>query len=848
MFSLKLQSIALDSQVWGGLLAGLARDLRLGVRVLRLNPGFAIMAILSLALGIGANTAIFDLIDAVLLRTLPIISPEQLADIHVIHQGRIGSTVGRQQELSSALWDQLRQQQQAFSDLAAWSTERFDLGVGGEAYYANGLWISGSFFDVLQMNPYLGRLLSSSDDYIGCGIQGVVISYAFWQRNFGGRTDALGTKISLNRHPFPIIGVTPANFYGLEVGRNFDVALPLCSEPSLRTEDPWTKRPTTWWLAAIGRLKQGWTFERASTELASIAPGIFTATLPSEYDTIASRNYLRFSFRATPAATGVSPLRKEYEYPLWLLLAISGFVLLIACANLANLMLAKAGARQREMALRMALGASRHRLIRQLLIENLLLAAIGAAVGAGLAQVLSRALVAGISTGQDPVFLSLSPDWRVLAFTAGLTVLTCLLFGVAPALQVAKMDPGAVIRTVGRGLTAGRELYLLRHGLIVCQVALSLILLVSALLFVRTFQNLVNLDAGFQREHILVADFDLSSLNLPVERRLEYKHELLVQVRSTPGVTSAAATSIVPLSGGEWNEFINVPGTAVQRKLVHFDQVTSDYFRTLQMSMLVGRSFVESDTVNSPSVAVVNEAFAKMFLGAVNPVGKTFGVRQGRGKPDKIYYVVGLVADTKYGDLRERFSPIVFVDEGQDAEPDLDATMLIRFDKSLPSLLASLKDTAARNSPEIALTFSVLQTSIRERLGREHLMAALSGVYGLLAVLLSIVGLYGIMSYTVVRRRAEIGIRMALGATRSRILGMIVREALTLVGIGLVLGTILVIAAGHAVQAMLFGLNSTDPLTLALAVMGMLGLAVTASALPAQHATAIQPMQTLREE
>jgi putative ABC transport system permease protein len=830
------------------LFAGLGNDLRQAARLLRLNPGFAALAILSLALGIGANTAIFELIDAVVMRTLPVPSPQQLADIQEVHGGRIGSTVARQKEFSFAIWDQLRQQRKAFSGIAAWSTERFDMGQGGEARYAEGMWVSGSFFQVLQVQPMLGRLIAQSDDYRGCGIRGAVISNAFWQREFGGRGNIIGSKLSLDGHPFEIVGVTPPSFFGLEVGRNFDVALPLCTEPAIHREGAWTADSTTWWLAAIGRLNQGWTFKRASAELASIAPGIYSATVPAEYDAAARQDYVRFSLKAQPAATGASPLRKQYAEPLWMLLSISGLVLLIACANLANLMLARAGARQREMALRLTLGASRLRLTRQLLVESLLLALSGAAIGIALAQVLGRVLTAYINNTQDPLFLPLYPDLRVLSFTFGVALLTCVLFGVAPAIQAAGADPATVMKSGGRGLAAGRERFLLRRGLIVSQVALSLVLLVAALLFVQTFRNLLALDAGFRQENVLVADFDFSPLNIPAANRLEYKRELLEKVKNMSGVISASETSIVPLSGDGWNEFIDIPSASISRKLVYFDAASAGYFKTLQTSMLAGRDFSENDTPASPPVAIVNQQFARSFLGQTNPIGMTFGVKQPGGKPDKLYRIVGLVGNTKYRDLREDLIPIIFVAEYQIADPGTDSTFLIRSNEATSALIASLKDATAKGSPAIVLNFSSLRTSILERLTRERLMATLSGFYGILATVLAIVGIYGIISYMVVRRRNEIGVRIALGADKVNILGMILGEALILLVIGLVAGTGLVAAAGNAARAMLFGLEPFDPLTLALAAGGLTIVAVAASTIPAARAVAVDPMQVLREE
>lgn len=826
----------------------LLRDLGFGLRILRNSPGFAIAAILSLALGIGANTAVFQLLDAVLLRTLPVAAPEQLAEIRLAHEGRVGNSLARQKEYSSAQWQQLEQQQQAFSAIAAWSTERFDLGKGGEARYAEGLWVGGDFFRVLQVNPVLGRLFSKSDDYRGCGVEGVVISDAFWQRKFGGRVDVIGNTLSLDGHPFQIIGVTPPSFSGLEVGLNFDVALPLCSEPAIQGQEPWTDGATTWWLAAIGRLKPGWTFERATAQLRAVTPTILAATLPAEYDAAAREKYLRFSFRVLPAATGVSPLRTAYEAPLFVLLAISGMVLLIACANLANLMLARASAREKEMALRLTLGASGGRLMRQLLAESLLLGVIGAAIGVALAQGLSTFLVAFISNEDNPIFLPLRPDVRVLFFTIGLAVLTCLLFGVAPALQAARSDPGAVMKGSGRGITTGRQSFVLRRGLIVSQVALSLVLLVAALLFVRTFRNLLTLNAGLQQDNVLVADFDFSPLQLPMERRLEFKRQLWTNVRSTTGVDCAAETTIVPMRGDGWNQFIDVPETSIERKLVDFNGVSTQYFHTLGIPLLAGRDFKESDMTGSPLVAIVNEKFARTILGGGNAIGRTFLERQAMGRTNKVYQIVGLVGDTKYRDLRDDFNPIVFVAEGQNRTPDPDSTMVIRSSEGLSPLIAGLKDMAQRVNPEIVLNFSVLRTSVLHGLMRERLMATLSGFYGGLAAMLAMVGLYGIISYMVIRRRNEIGIRMAMGASESNILKMILREGLGLVAVGLVIGTILAIIGGRAARALLFGVNPADPITLALAIGGLTLVAVAASLLPAVRATGIHPMQVLREE
>jgi predicted permease len=397
-------------------------------------------------------------------------------------------------------------------------------------------------------------------------------------------------------------------------------------------------------------------------------------------------------------------------------------------------------------------------------------------------------------------------------------------------------------------MTSGRERHWLRRSLIVSQVALSLLLVTTALLFAQTFRNLVAVNPGFDPRQVTAADFDFSSLQLPPERRLQFRKELLRQVQATPGVVDAAEANVVPVSGNGWDEFIHVPSSHLQRKLANFNGVTAAYFRTLRIPVLAGRTFSDSDTPQSPAVAVVNETFAKKFLGEGNPVGKTFGDMQDKGRPDKVYRVVGLVGDTKYYNLREAMTPIAYVDNEQSRTPDPDSLLLIRSSQPLATLSESLKRTAAEANPEIVMTTWGMRQSILDRLGRERLMAALSGFYGALAAVLAAVGLYGILSWMVVRRRSEIGVRMALGATRRGIVGLMLRETLLLLGFGAAVGLALVLAAGRAVTAILFGVSPANPSVLLMAVVGMAAVALLASWLPAQRAAGVDPMKTLREE
>ena len=840
-------AIAPGSSEPGSRLAGLFRDFRYAVRVLRMNPGFATVAVLSLALGVGANTAIFQLLDAVRLRTLPVKDPQQIADVRVTQapNGRTGEFRGRVPLLTTGLWKQIREHQQGFTDVAAWAGLSANFHEGGEAHFGDVLFASGNLFDVIGVPPLLGRVVQPSDDTPGCASPGAVVSYSYWQRELGGRPP-LGQVIKLEGHPFEIMGVTPAYFFGLEVGHKFDVALPMCAEKIVYPNYSVLNNPQGWWLAGVGRLKPGWTLERATSQLEAISAGIFQATLPAVYDATDRKDYLAMKLGARPGGSGLSQVRSGYGSSLWILLVISGLVLLIACANLANLMLARASARQREMAVRLAMGASRGRLIRQLLAESFLIAFLGAASGVVLAQLLSKALVGFLATARSRIFIDLHLDWRVLAFTAGLAALTCLIFGLTPAIQASSTAPAEAMKAGGRGVTSGREKFGLRRGLVVLQVALSLVLIVGAFLFVRTLRNLTTLDAGFQQNHLLVADLDLTALNIPKANRIPFKRELRERMQSLPGVISVGETAVLPLSGSVWNGRILIDGKAHGE--VNFNYISPDYFRTVGTPLLAGRDFNQNDTLTSPQVAIVTEAFARKFTSGANPVGSTFGVAQQEGKPDRLYQIVGLVKDSKYHDLREDFSPLAFFDQEQADDPDSEAQLVIHSNQSLEDLAAAVRRTTAEINPAIVLEFTVFRTMVRDGLVRERLMATLSGFFGGLAALLAMIGLYGVISYMVVRRRNEIGIRMALGADRRSILSLMMGEAATLLGIGLGAGVVLSLAATTAAKALLFGMKPSDPLTLLVATISLAVVAAVASFWPAQRAARLDPMVALRDE
>lgn len=819
-------------------------DLRHGARLLGKSPGFALIAILSLALGIGANTTIFQLLDAVRLRTLPVDSPRELAQVHISSKNRWGDFYSPYADLTYGVWDQLRQQQQAFTAIAAWSPFRFNLGIGGEARYADTLMVSGDFFRVLGIQPAMGRLITPTDDYRGCGAQGAVLSYAFWQREFGGGTDVVGRSLTLNGHAFQVMGVTPPSFFGVVVGNRFDVAVPLCSEPLFTPKTSLMERPSSWWLGVIGRLKPGWTMERATGHLEAISPAMFAATVPEDFDAPERKQWLEFRLSAVPLATGVSTLRRTYEDPLYLLLALSGVVLLIACANLANLLLARASGRQREMALRLALGASRARLVRQLLAESLLLAVLGTAAGAVLAQFLSRILVAFLGTAQNRVFVELTPDWRLLGFATMLALITCVLFGLMPAIQASQTEPGVALKSNTRGSTPGRARFRARRLLVIAQVALSLVLVVGAFLFIRSFRNLADLNAGFVQDQVLVTQVDWAALHLNADRVPEFQRELLERLRALGEVSAAAELQIVPMSHSGWDDNVDVPD-GPQRVDVNFNRVSPGYFKTMQIPLLAGRDFADEDTPASPVVAVVNQELVRKLFGGANPVGRIF---KNSGDAKKSCRIIGVVADTKFYDMREQPVPIAWLSYTQSIGPEPQTNVMIRSQQPLLPLLASLKHALAEINPALVVEFAPLKTQIRDSLLRERLMAMLSGSFGALATILAMVGLYGVISYVVAQRRTEIGVRMALGASRRDIVRMVLGEVGVLLGIGLSVGAALTLVFGSAASSMLYGLKTYDPLTLAAATVAMAAVAAIASVIPAQRAATVDPMVALREE
>ena len=827
-----------------GLIENTLQDFRYAVRGLRGSPGFASVAILSLALGIGANAAIFQLLNAVLLRSLPVADPEELAEVRIAGDDR-GFGLKRQafSELTYPLWARVRESQEAFSGVFAWATSDFWLDEGRSSRKIRGFWVSGELFSVLGVTPVRGRLLAPADDRRGCDGGGAVISYEFWQHYFGGEDSAIGRTLKVQDQLVTVIGVTPPEFFGLEVGQGFDVAMPLCTRGAAMLD-----RRDAVWLVVMGRLKPDWTLARAAAQMNAISRGLFESTVPPDLNSLEEARYRKFQLTALPAARGLSRLRQTYEASLWLLMAITGLVLLIACTNLASLMLARANARERELAVRAALGASRSRLVRLLLSESLLLAGLGTLLGAGLARLMSRGLVSFLTTGNDLLQLDLGTDWRVLAFTAAVAVLTSVIFGLVPALRASRAAPGAAIRSGGRGLTTGRERFLYQRLLVSGQVAFSLALLVGALLFVRSFRNLTTLDAGFRQQGILFVTPDFRNLQLRTDQFMIYERSLLEQIKTIPGLESAAFSNHLPLRGvGIGLTFRGPAEGGGVTETARFNYVSPGYFETMKIPLLAGRDVNESDTAISNPVAIVNEAFVRRFIAGRDPIGAVVRRLKEPMFPETDYQVIGVVKDSKYIDLRRDVPPVVYVPLTRNPlswRPSL----VIRASVPLTDLIAETRRKVEAWNPEVRLEFKIFEQQIREDLTRERLMAWLAGSFGALAAILAMIGLYGVISYRVLRRQNEIGIRLALGATRSQIVILILREVLVLLAVGLGIGTVISLAAARGVGALLYGLSPSDLPTLIASACLLAAVAGAASFIPALRASRVDPMITLRHD
>ena len=824
------------------------QDLRYAARLLRRDKGFAAAAIVSLALGIGANTAIFQLLDVVRLRVLPVNNPNQLVEVRIPPgTGRSGNFTGRRPMMTYPLFDEIRKGQDAVTGLFAWSASRLNTSTGGEVRRIEVLIATGNMFETLGVRPVVGRPLTMEDDGPSCQSPAAVVSHAYWQRELGGTSDVLQKTVQVEGVSFHVVGVAPAEFFGLDVGRRFDVVLPLCSDRLMNPGEGRTESRSAWWLSLVGRLAPGETEATATQKLAVVAPGIMEATLPSDITPDDVKAYREYKLAAMPAGTGMSNLRTQFAEPLVVLLSATGLVLLIACANLANLLLARAGAREKEIAVRLAIGAARRRIITQLLIESVLLATLGTVLGVFVASALTELLIAQLAAGLGSIYLAVGWNLKVLGFTIAVSATACVLFGLMPAFRATAVAPSAALRAGGRGITGGRpERFGLRRVLVVTQVALSSVLLIGALLFTRTLYNLLTIDTGFNHR-VTIAFLTDDVLGGDVDRGNLLRDSIQARIAELPGVTGVAQADYVPLGGSFWNEFVRVDGVDGEKKVANFTRIGPGYFETLEIPLLSGRRFDQRDTRQSQAGAIVNAAFVSKMMAGQDPLGRVIRVDAPDGQSQPMYQIVGVVGNARHTALREEFEPVVHLATAQATEPRSWVRFVIKTAGVGVTRQAILRRIEEVN-PAIDVEFSNLAESITNGLVRERLMAALSGAMGLLAVVLAAVGLYGVLSYMVVRRSNEIGIRLAMGATRQTVSRMVISEAAWLVAIGLVIGIALGLGAANAARTLLFGLDPSDPTTILSAAALLASIGLVAAYLPARRASRLDPMTTLRQD
>ena len=830
----------------------LIRNVRFGIRMLARSPGSTTIAVLTLAFGIGANTTIFSLMNAVLLRSLPVHSPNELV---LFGRGRWTGSVtslpdGNWQLFSYPFYNEFRQKNRVFSDVAAIKSILFKthgrVAGGSRLENISAELVSGTYFNTLGVNPVLGRVLDPADDKTPGAHPVAVASYSWWQRRLAANREALGTTVTINSTVYSIIGVAAPEFFGVNVGQSPDLWIPLAMEKQVSPGWNGLEKNLFQSLYIVARLRPGVGIETAASNTNLLFQQILREYIGGQPSAKQLDDIRHARIELTPAATGLPHLRRQFSSPLTILMAVVALLLLIACANLANLQLAQAVARHREMAIRMSIGAGRSWLIRQLLVESALLGLAGAALGVLLAFTASSFLLRMVSPGAQPLPINVTPDAQVLAFTLGLTVLTVLLFGTAPAFRATHLDLTPALKE-GRSVVGSPSRNRLARGLIVAQVALSLMLLAGAGLFLRSLSNLLNVPTGFDKENVLCMGVDPTGAGYKADARLQTTMQRVEErVGSIPGVQAAAFAFFI-FDGGGWTGPVIVPGrpTADNDPEVFHNIVGPQFVAAMKMPIVLGRTLSPRDNGSSHRVAVINETMARLYFPGSSPLGRTFNV--GKDPDWQNIEVVGVAKDAKYMQLREDQMAAAFHPHAQ--HPSFLYRFVVRHNGNAASLIPQIRRAFADIDPNLDVSdVSTLNKLVSDSVLNQRLVAELSTLFGIVAAFLASIGIYGVMSCGIVRRTNELGVRMALGAERRDVLWMIFRESLGLVTIGVAAGLVLALAASRLVESALFGLKPFDPLALGLATLTMVGVALLAGFLPARRATHIDPIVALRYE
>jgi len=834
--------------VW---LEKLGQDIRYGARSLAKNPAFSLVAIATLALGIGANTAMFSLLDQIVLHLLPVKQPERLAKVTVLGNN-YGNTYGTDR-VSWPMFEDLRGGNEVFSDMFCRFPTRVTVGDGERVTQVTAELVSASYFPVLGVGAALGRTIAPDDDNVPDGQPVVVLSYSFWRNYFNADPTIVGRTIVLNGHDMTIIGVAQAGFDGVELGLAAQMFVPIMMKTEMTPHSDGLKdrRRRLAWVAAYGRLKPGISARQAQSSLQPLLHSILEMEVQQadfrQFGNEDRRQFLRNRIEVLPGSD--SRLGNYMRRPLWILFALTGAVLLLACANLANLMLARATAREREIAVRFVMGAGRGRIIRQLMVETLMLSGAGAVVGLALALLADRLLIRMyLPANQAAEFVvSPIPDWRVLGFAFGMLLVTLLAFGLMPALLASRTEAARSLNE--RSGTGSAASVSLRRMFVAAQVAMSLLLLVGAGLFVRTLRNLQNQGPGFPTDHLLEFTLDPSLNGYSNQQTESFYERLNVELRAMPGVSSVGLSAGPILKGYAYqNAVLGEFSGARQEEQPVLGDVGPNYFATLGIPILEGREFTDQDR-GSQKYGVINQSFAKRYLPPGDPIGRRFGLVDDRDpahQPD--IEVVGVIPDMKYRDLRETPPPQAYFPYFQGAS-FRHMTVYLRTHSDPRQLESQVQERMRQFDPHVPIVeLRSVDEQIDWSLRTERLIASLSAVFGGLALLLAVIGLYGVMAYTVTRRTREMGIRIAMGATRPKIIGMVMREASVMVLAGLSAGAVLALALADLIRNQLFGLNPHDPWTLLGASFSLAVAAGLAGFIPALRASCVDPTKALRQE
>jgi predicted permease len=833
-------------------MATLLSDLRLAIRGFRRIPLFATVAVVSLALGIGANTAIFTLVDQILLRTLPVRAPDQLVMLY--QQGEhMGSNMGSRMH-SYPLYQDLQQKAQPLSQVLCRRLVPASLSGDNQTERVEAEMVSGNYFTMLGVKPALGRVFNSAeDDQVYQGHPVVVLSHGYWTSRFGGDRGVVGKKILVNNYPMTIVGVSAAGFAGLDPARSPEIRVPVLMLPVMMPDFGWLHMDDrrSRWVQVFARLKPGYTVESARAPLQALFTQVraYESTLAAakDWSVYARQQFMKGRLQVTSAAIGYSSLRNDFSAALVVLTCMVGLVLLIACANVANLLIARGFARQKEIAVRLSLGASRGRLVRQLLVESVVLASAGGVLGLGVAFAVTRTLLALVPSQGQPLLISASPDPRILAFTFVVTFATGIVFGLLPAWRASRPEPWTALKdTIGSVAGTGGSLFL-RKGLVVAQVALSFLLLFGAGLFVRSLQNLKTTDAGVALDNLVRFEVAPALSGYDNARATIFDRELLDRLRSLPGVKSAAYATVPILAGDEWDSSMGVEGHQVKDGediQAFMNAVSPGYFETMRTRMLDGRDFRPDDAKEDPTVAIVNRRFAEHFFPHGSAIGKHVGFGGGPGTKLTIE-IVGVVADSLYEGPREGVHRQVFIPNwGKNS-----AVFYLRTLTPSANAYALVRQQVRRLDAGIPVFgMKSLESQLDETLLTDRLIALLSAGFGLLATLLASVGLYGVMAFVVLRRRKELGIRLALGARPARVLWLVMREVLMLLAIGLAIGIPAAFSLGRYVAAQLYGIQPYHPAVAVWTVVLLSAVSAAAGVIPAHRASRIDPILALRYE